>query len=430
MTQNYKKFLLLWSASLISATGSGMTSFALGVYIYQKTGMSSMGGLLLLLGFLPGLLFTPFSGLLADRYDRRLLMMMGDGLSIIGLIIIWFSVLTLHTGDLIRGIGLGVSISSCFSSFVEPAFRATVSDLLEESEYSRASAMIQLIASARYLFSPVLAGFLLSLSGIHAILTADILTILLTLPVTYFVRREMKQVKRVSSLNWREEFQLGFRIIYQKKGIWLLVLFGILVSFCLGTIQTLMAPMILAFADESFLGFATTFSSFGLLAGGLCLSILKIENGFARILGKSLLLTGCCMIGFSARENKFSVCFFGFCLFSSLPFANTAIDYLVRTNTPQNHQGKVWGLIGIISQAGYLLSYLFTGAIVDYITQPLLIEGGLLSHSLGQFIGVSEGRGAALVIIFAGVLLGITGVILSEKTEIQKLEEQNVLETV
>lgn len=73
MTKGYKKFLLLWGASLISSSGSGMSSFALGIYIYQMTGMSSMTGLMILAGFLPGLLFSPLAGALADRHDRRLL---------------------------------------------------------------------------------------------------------------------------------------------------------------------------------------------------------------------------------------------------------------------------------------------------------------------------------------------------------------------
>lgn len=116
-----------------------MTSFSLGVYIYQYTGRSSMTGLLLLLGFLPGLLLTPFSGVLADRHDRRLLMMTGDGLSMLGVLTVLLSISLLHGNVLILGIGAGVAVSSAFSSLVEPAFRATVSDLLDKEEYTKAS---------------------------------------------------------------------------------------------------------------------------------------------------------------------------------------------------------------------------------------------------------------------------------------------------
>lgn len=429
MSRNYKKFFLLWLASLISATGSGMTSFALGIYIYQQTGKSSMAGLLLLLGFLPGLLLSPFAGVLADRYDRRLLMMAGDGLSITGLLTILGSTIALHGNFLIWGIGLGVAISSIFSSLVEPAFRATISDLLEKDEYSKASGMTQLISSARYLLSPILAGILLDLAGIGWILLLDILTIVLTLPVTYYVRREMKPSKNLAPSYFREDLRIGFSMIYETKGIWLLVLFGVLVSFCLGTIQTLITPMVLSFSDEAFLGFATTFSACGMLAGGIFLGNVKIRRNFAQILGISLLLTGCFMIGFAARENKFSICLFGFLLFSALPFANASIDYLVRIHIPQDHQGKAWGLIGIISQMGYILAYASIGTIADRIAKPLLISGGAFSQSLGILLGVGEGRGAALVIILAGALLSISSIFLTRKKEIRNLEKSSILKS-
>lgn len=90
---------------------------------------------------------------------RRLLMMLGDGLSIIGLACILFSLQFLDSKLLIGGILLGAAISSAFSSLVEPSFRTTISDLLEKDEYTKASGMVQLIPASRYLLSPVLAAW-------------------------------------------------------------------------------------------------------------------------------------------------------------------------------------------------------------------------------------------------------------------------------
>lgn len=430
MSSAYRKFFILWFSSLVSATGSGMTSFALGVYIYQQTGQSGMTGLFLLLGFLPGLLLSPLAGLLADRYDRRLLMIMGDGLSMIGLLSI-LSAITLFQGHTqIVGIGLGIVVSSAFSSLIEPSFRATISDLLPKEDYSKASGMMQIVSSARYLLSPILAGFLLHRWGIRSIVVLDLLTILLTLPITFLVRQAMRQTKTSPSSALKEDLRLGFQLLYEKKGIWLLVLFGIWISFCLGTVQTLMGPMILSFEKESFLGFATTFSACGMLAGGLFLSSRTICCDFTKIFGRSLLIMGLSLIGFAARENKFSICLFGFCLFATLPFANMSMDYLVRTNIAERHQGKVWGMIGILSQTGYLFAYAFVGWVADRWTRPLLLPGGRLAENLGDLIGTGEGRGAALMILLAGIFLSLSALIVSQRPEIQQLEAEHVLETV
>lgn len=430
MRTNYHKFLLLCLASLVSATGSGMTAFALGVYTYQQTGLSSLTGLLMLLGFLPSLLLTPLAGILADCYDRRLLMMLGDGCSMIGLLVILFSLTLPHQREVILGLGLGVVISAIFSSLVEPAFRATVSDLLEKEDYSKASGMVQLVASSRYLLSPVLAGLLLSMAGIQTIIWIDLMTVLLTLPITYLVRREMKNPGKVSSrFSIKNDIKHGFHLIYEKKGIWFLVLFGILISFYLGTIETLMTPMILAFSSERFLGTATTISASGMLVGGLILGSFQIKKGFTRILSFSLMTVALAMIGFAARESKLSLCLFGFILFAALPFANMAIDYLIRTNISAENQGKAWGLIGIISQIGYILAYGGIGLVNDYISQPLLNPHGLLVDNLGKIIGSGQGRGAALLIIIAGFLLFVTALSLFKNTDIKLLEDDHVLET-
>ena len=421
MSNGYKKFLLLWGASLISTSGSGMSSFALGIFMYQKTGMSTMTGLIILAGFLPGLLFSPFAGALADRHDRRLLMMLGDGLSIIGLACILFSLQFLDSKLLIGGILLGAAISSAFSSLVEPSFRATISDLLEKDEYTKASGMVQLIPASRYLLSPVLVGLVLSIASIHSVLLLDILTILITLPITYIVRKEMQGTHKKT----KEDLKLGFRIIYDNKGLWLLVMLGVLVSFCLGTVQTLMIPMLLSFGGESFVGFATTISAFGMLAGGLILSKVSIKKDFTNVLQYALLGMGIAMIAFGWWQNKVLVCIFGFCLFLSLPFANTVMDYLVRITVPTIHQGKAWGLIGLISQVGYVVAYASVGGFVDFIISPFLQESGSFSQAILALIGKGEGRSAALMIILAGIFLVIVALILPRKNEIRELEEKS-----
>ena len=415
VSNGYKKFLLLWGASLISTSGSGMSSFALGIFMYQKTGMSTMTGLIILAGFLPGLLFSPFAGALADRHDRRLLMMLGDGLSIIGLACILFSLQFLDSKLLIGGILLGAAISSAFSSLVEPSFRATISDLLEKDEYTKASGMVQLIPASRYLLSPVLVGLVLSIASIHSVLLLDILTILITLPITYIVRKEMQGTHKKTKENLKEDLKLGFRIIYDNKGLWLLVMLGVLVSFCLGTVQTLMIPMLLSFGGESFVGFATTISAFGMLAGGLILSKVSIKKDFTNVLQYALLGMGIAMIAFGWWQNKVLVCM----------FANTVMDYLVRVTVPTIHQGKAWGLIGLISQVGYVVAYASVGGFVDFIISPFLQESGSFSQAILALIGKGEGRSAALMIILAGIFLVIVALILPRKNEIRELEEKS-----
>ena len=182
---NYKKFLFLWSGQLISAVGSGLTGFGLGVYVFQKTGSAASMALVSLLAFLPTLLLSAPAGVLADRYDRRLLMIAGDGLSALGLI--YILICMMRGGAEMYQICLGVFISSVFSSLLEPSYRATVTDLLTKEEYSRASGMVSIAGSARYLISPLIAGLLLTVTDVKLLLAIDVGTFFLTAACTAMV---------------------------------------------------------------------------------------------------------------------------------------------------------------------------------------------------------------------------------------------------
>lgn len=174
--KSFKKFLLLWSGQLISTIGNGLTSFGLGIYVFQQTGKASAMALVTLLAFMPSLLLSAFAGVLADRYDRRLLMVLGDSLSAIGLV---FILICMLRGEAqLWQICVGVTISSVFSSLLDPAYKATVTDLLTEEQYTRASGFVQVAGSAKFLISPILAGFLLTVTDIKLLLVIDICTFL------------------------------------------------------------------------------------------------------------------------------------------------------------------------------------------------------------------------------------------------------------
>ncbi len=127
---NYKKFMIIWAGDLISQIGGGLTSFGLGVWVFNRTGSAAQMALVTLLGFLPTLLLSVPAGVLADLYDRRTLMMIGDGCSALG--ILYILIIMMTSEPELWQICLGVFISAVFSSLLEPAYRATVTDLLTD----------------------------------------------------------------------------------------------------------------------------------------------------------------------------------------------------------------------------------------------------------------------------------------------------------
>lgn len=418
---SFQKFLLLWTGEFISAIGSGLTSFGLSVYVFEQTGKASWAALITLLAFLPALLLSAVAGVLADRYDRRILMVLGDSLSALGLVYILVCML-LGEASILQ-ICIGVTISSIFSSLLDPAYKATITDLLTKEQFSKASGLVQVAGSAKYLISPILAGFLLHVSDIKLLLILDIGTFFITVTAALVVRKGLKAKEYdEAAKSFIREFAEGWGAVSKNKGVLILVIMASAITFCLGFIQTLSTPMVLAFSSSKVLGSIETFSAMGMLVSSALIGFFTIKKGYIKMLSLSLFGAGIFMAMFGLRENVMLIAGSGFLFFLMLPFANTSLDYLIRTNIPNELQGRAWGLIGVISQLGYVVAYAVAGVLSDYVFRPLFIEGGALSKSVGRIIGTGAGRGTGFLIILAGGLLCVVALLLYQLKAVRTLE--------
>lgn len=403
---NFGKFLLLWTGELVSSIGGGLTSFGLGVYVFEQTGSAAEMALVTLLAFLPTLILSVPAGVLADRYDRRLLMMLGDGCSALG--IVYILICMNNGGANLIQICIGVFVSSVFSSLLEPSYRATVSDLLTKEEFSKANGLVSLAGSARYLISPLVAGFLLSLSDVKLLLIIDISTFILTVVSTAVVKRGIETKPGEMNSSFMESLKEGWNVVHSRKGLFLLILVSAAMTLFLGVFQILAEPLILSFADSKTLGIGETICASGMLVSSLVLGMRGIKKRYVKVLEIALMLAGIFMIGFGIWENIYTICVFGFLFFAMLPFANNCLDYLVRTNIPDELQGRAWGFIGFLSQTGYVVAY---------------AAGGVLADLIAKLLNTSTGRGAGIVISISGVCLSVAAVMMERVKSIQDLEK-------
>ena len=406
-SSGFNKFLLLWSGELISSIGGGLTSFGLAVYVFNETGSAASMAIVSLLAFLPTLILSAPAGVLADRYDRRLLMMLGDGLSGIGILYILICMISGHAS--LTQICIGVSISSIFSALLEPSYRATITDILTKEEYSKASGMVSLAGSARYLISPMLAGMLLAVSDIKLLLIIDICTFIITVITTQIVKRGIASKNIDKQKSFLESFKEGWKVITTKRGVFVLIMVSSAVTCFMGTFQIFAEPMVLDFANSTTLGIVETICACGMLVSSLILGVKGIKNGYANILSISLAFSGITMAMFGMKQNVYLMCVAGFLFFSMLPLTNNCLDYLVRTNIPDEKQGRAWGLIGFLSQVGYVVAYGLSGTLAD---------------GIAAYTDKSVGIGAGYVVMISGGLLIITAIILSFLSSVRELEKK------
>jgi len=416
-----KKFMIIWAGELIANIGSGMTAFALAVYVYQMTGSVTWVSAVTLMAYLPTVLLNPIGGILADRYDRRTMMICGDLFSAFGLIYILLSIQTGHAG--IAPILIGVTVNAVFVSLLDPAYKATITDLLSEEEYAKASGLVQLAGNAKYLISPALAGLILGFTDIRIILIIDIMTIFVTVFAVASVRKSIPKVRaRNGSFNIIGELKEGIQVLARNKGVSALVVLMALMCFFIGFIQTLIVPMMLPISDAKTVGIMESISAIGMLVGSIIIGGFGIKKHYSKVLTAGLICSG----GFMALTGvSTSIPFIlGACIlfFASLPFVNTCADVLIRVSIPNEVQGRVWGLVSLLTQIGYVMAYAVCGLLADHVFEPLLQENGSLAHSIGAVIGTGDGRGIGLMLIIAGGFMMLSAFFLANRKSIRTIK--------
>jgi MFS transporter, DHA3 family, macrolide efflux protein len=415
------RFLMIWSGQLISNIGSGLTVFALGAYVFQLTNSATIYSMILLAAFLPSLLLKPIGGTLADRMNRRKLMIIGDFGSAMGIIFI-IAMMLMGVKNL-SIIYFGTIISSIFVALQNPAYKASVTDLVDNRFYTKASGLLQLAESSKYLISPIIAGFLLRIMDIKEILMIDSATFVIAIFTVFLIKPNFNETnKTVPAQHFFADFLDGFWYLLMNKAIMLLISIISLVTFFIGLLQALLGPMILSFANAQTLGISQTISTSGMLLGSAFIGIFGKSNKKIQLLAFSLMFSGLFFALIGLSENIIIITLFGFLFFLALPLVNTSLDVLVRSNVANNMQGRVWSMVSLISQSGMAISFGIAGYLADHIFNPLLQPGGLLASTVGMVIGVGNGRGIGLIFMISGILVAIIAMVIGRLKVLRALE--------
>lgn len=395
---NFKKFTIIWVGELLSTTGSGMTIFAFSLYFANLTRGASFSSFTILAGFAPMILLSPFGGVLADRYNRRILMMIGNVLSLFGITLIIFGFSYSWAF-----IFIGLAIIGAGNAFLEPAYRATVNDLLTEDEFAKASGLMQLANSSKLILSPILAGLLYAFISVSGILVIDFFTFIITIILTFFITQTLPKSEKKEHDPFFQSMYSGYSIIKKERGIVVLLAVFAFISFSIGFIEVLFTPMLLPYMNETMIGVLVFVAASGLLLGSGIITAKKFKLKQQTILARSLVGVGLMYALIGVSVNLVFLLIISWIFFFCLAFVNMSAEVLIRENIDNELQGRAWGFITFISQFCMIFTYALGGPICDHILNPLLQNDGLLAPSIGRVIGTGAARGIGLLFIIAGL---------------------------
>jgi MFS transporter, DHA3 family, macrolide efflux protein len=402
-------FIIIWFGQLISLVGSGLTGFALSVWVFQRTGSTTQFALLYLSTMLPGILMSPFAGTYVDRWDRRKAMLLSDagaGLSTLAIALLFF------TGRLdIWIIYLALMVRSVFNAFRWPALSAITTLTVPKQHLGRASGVMQFGEATAQIVSPLLAGLLLSIIQIQGIVFIDFITFLFALFSLLIVRVPKPQItegSRAVKGSLLRESAYGWIYVRQRPGLLALMILFTLNNFCLGIVMVMFTPLVLGFASAKVLGTVLSISGAGMLIGSLAMSVWGGPK--RRIYGilPFMLLQGTILFMGGLKPNFPLVACAAFMFLFLYPIIVGSNQAIWQTKVATDAQGRVFAVRRMIAMSTLPLAYLIAGPLADKVFEPLLAVGGPLAGSVGRIIGVGPGRGIGLLFIFLGFFTVLT----------------------
>jgi MFS family permease len=421
MMQNTKRptgmfgFTIVWLGQIVSVLATNMSAFALTIWVFQKTGSATALGLVQVFFITPLLIITPFAGVMVDRHNRKLMMMVSDlvaGMATIAILTLQaFGVLEvwhLYVAAIFQGLG---------NAFQWPAYSAAISTMIPKEKYGRANGMMSLIDMGPGILAPMLAGALLPIVGLAGILSIDVTTFILAILVLLFVH--IPQPRRTeegaqAQGNIFKEAAFGFRYIFSRPsllGLQLVFFFG---NLCAGIAYTVLAPMILLRTgnDSTSLGLVQSAGAIGGVLGGVAMSAW---GGFKRkVYG---VLAGWAVSSFFFALmglTKWIPLWVALNALSSVlvPIINGSNQAIWQSKVAPDVQGRVFSARTLIAWMTNPISPLIGGTLADYVLEPAMRTSGGLSSLFGWLVPVGPGAGMGLLIFFSclgGILAGLVG---------------------
>ncbi|MBI5933581.1 MAG: MFS transporter [Chloroflexi bacterium] len=405
-------FTIVWSGQLISVLASTMTQFALTIWAYEKTGSATALGVISMAFIVPFLLLSPIAGVMVDRHNRKLMMMVSDLTAVTAT----FGILLIHAfGELqLWHLIVASVVNGLGNTFQWPAYSAAISTMVPKEHYSRTNGMMSLVESAPGILAPILAGILLPIIRLTGILTIDVVTFFLAifaLTVVHIPQPVKSEEGKAGEGSIFKEAVFGFKYIFARRGLLGLLTFFIVLNFIIGLSANLFTPFILSRTDNNsvILGAAQSASAVGAVIGGL---LVSLWGGFKRRMTSIFIgeaLTGLFVLVVFGLGRSLPIWIVAGVLGSIFPvFTNGASQAIWQSKVAPDVQGRVFSARRMIAWSVGPITPILAGLLADYVTEPAMQADSWLAAWFGPLVGTSPGSGMAVQYLLTGVAYMLT----------------------
>ena len=385
-----KNIILFLSSQTISLFGSSLVQYAIMWHITLTTESGLMMTLFIICGFIPTFLLSPVAGVWADRYNRKILIVLSDGLIAISTLILailflmgYDSVWLLFVMAAVRALGTGIQT---------PAVGAILPQIVPKDKLTKVNGANGSIQAVIMFVSPMVSAALLAMASLEVIFFIDVITAAIAIvTLLAFLKISVhEKAAEKQTTSYFSDFKQGIKYV---NGQAFLKRFFLLFAIFLA----LMAPA--AFltplqVTRSFGGDVWELTaieiafSIGMMAGG---AIIATWGGFknkVKTMAFAGFIMGACTLALGIVPIFWLYLAFMALFGIAMPIFNTPTTVLLQEKIEENYLGRVFGVMGMISTSMMPLGMLIFGPMADFIDiEWLLIGTGIFILILTVFLG-------------------------------------------
>ena len=366
------RFFTIWSGQAASLFGSSLVQFALVWYLTRESGSATILATATLFAMLPQIVLGPFAGALVDRLNRRIIIMIADGvimLATLGLVFLFASgsiqIWHIYAMMFLRGLG---------GAFHWPAMQASTSLMVPKKHLARIAGMNQTLQGAINIVAPPTGAILIEIISTQNVLLIDVGTALVAILPLFFIPipqpiRENGQ--KASETRFWQDLKEGFTYVASWPGLLGILIMMTMINFLLSPTGALMPLLVTKHfgGDALQFGLMDSFWGGGVILGGV---LLSVWGGFKRKIATSMMGLigigiGVMLVGF-APASAFNLALGGmFIAGIMVAFANGPMMAIIQSVVRPDMQGRVMALVGSAATAMSPLGLLIAGPVSDWL---------------------------------------------------------------
>lgn len=426
--RNLRTFYLLVFSQIFSLIGSRISTIAISFWLFEKTGEATPLILVHFFAIIPQLITSNISGLLADRWDRRSVMVIADIGQVIGSLFLLFSFVYHAPTDSfpLWQLYLVAFIQAIFSVFQTPALNASVTMLVPDKHRVRANSIMQMQGPLSGLVAPAVAGMTYAFLGVIGSMIIDLLTFIVATVVILLVRipnpPETAAGRALRGSLFKEIFG-GFTYLYAMRPLFWLVMTFTAVNLLFSAAGIVTLPYLLARTggDHAAYGVISSLSNLGAVLGGIAIGIWGGTRPRIHTILPAVILGAIMMTLAGMTQSIVLMGALYFLMMFPFPASNAMMMALIQTKVAPDLQGRVFGVLMQLSMLFVPISYLFVGPLVDRVLEPAVTQPGWAV--LAPFVGSGAGSGIGLLLVICGSSAAILSLAVYLLPMIQNMEK-------